>query len=134
MILLFKLILITCILVMGLKVAMSKDMLLEKFGDYFEKKIDDGHRFFDIFVCPWCMGTLQSIVAHFFAIGLGLLPMEWNWQLLIRWPLVFMGASFLCGMAWTIYETVNRIKEKNEAETNHFKSLYGYGEITNGES
>ena len=129
MILLFKLILITFILVMGLKIAMSKDMLLEKVGDYFEEKVADGHKVFDIFVCPWCMSTLQSIVAHVIAIGLGILPMEWDWQLLIRWPLVVMGTSFIAGNAWNIYETINRIKERNEAEVHHYKTLYGYYDI-----
>lgn len=131
MILLFKLILVTCILVMGLKIAMSKDMLLERLGNYFEDKVSDGYRFFDLFICPWCMGTLQSIVAHFIAIGLGILPMQWDWQLLIRWPLVFMGASFLCGNAWNIYETINRIRERNEAEGNYYNRMLDANEDIN---
>jgi hypothetical protein len=122
MILLFKLIAITYILVMGLKIAMSEDMLLEKVGDYFEKKAKQ-NRVFDLFICPWCMGTLQSIVAHFFAFGLGILPFVWNWQLLIRWPLVVMGTSLLAGMTWTVYETINRIKEAREAEAAYYDSL-----------
>ncbi len=106
MILIFKLILITFILVMGLKIAMSEDMLLEKLGNWFGEKAKS-NKVFELFVCPWCMGTLQSITAHFFAFGLGLLPFEWNWQLLIRWPLVVMGASLLSGLTWTIYLKIN---------------------------
>lgn len=135
MILLFKLIFITCILVMGLKIAMSKDMLLEKVGDYFERKVAYGSRVYDIFICPWCMSTLQSITAHGFAFGLGVLPFEWNWQLLIRWPLIVMGSSFICGNAWNIYETINRIREKSEAQANYFNSLLGNEEeIIDGKS
>jgi hypothetical protein len=122
MILLFELILITFIIVMGLKIAMSKDMLLEKLGSWLEKKAEE-KKIFEMFICQWCMATLQSVTAHFFAFGLGLLPFEWNWQLLIRWPLVVMGASFLCGNIWNIYETINRIKEKNEVEAEYLKRV-----------
>lgn len=130
MIILFELILITFIIVMGLKIAMSEGMLLEKLGNYFEKKAEE-KKVFDLFICPWCMSTLQSITAHLFAFGLGLLPFEWNWQLLIRWPLVVMGSSFLCGNVWNIYETINRVKERNEAEASYFLGLQGEEEINN---
>lgn len=134
MILLFKLILITFILVMGLKIAMSKDMLLESVGDYFEDKVKR-YKVFDLFICPWCMSTLQSIVAHGFAMGLGIIAFEWDWQLLIRWPLVVMGSSFLSGNAWNIYETINRIRERNEAQANYFNSLFeNEEEIIDGQS
>jgi hypothetical protein len=131
MILLFELILITFIIVMGLKIAMSKDMLLEKLGSWLEKKAEE-KKIFEMFICQWCMATLQSVTAHFFAFGLGLLPFEWNWQLLIRWPRVVMGASFLCGNIWNIYETINRIKEKNEVEAEYLKRVMeGAGEEVN---
>lgn len=131
MMILFKLILITFIIVMGLKIAMSKDMLLERLGEYFQKKVDDGHKYFELFICQWCMPTLYSIVAHAFAFGLKILPFEWNWQLLIRWPLVVMGSSFLCGNVWNIYETINRVREKNEAEANYLLRTLGEEEINN---
>lgn len=108
---------------MGLKIALSEGMLLEKLGDYFDRKIEEGHKIYDLFYCQWCMSTLQSIVAHFFAFGLGIIPFEWDWQLLIRWPLIVMAGSFLCGNAWNIYETINRIKEKNEQEFLYYKKL-----------
>lgn len=104
---------------MGLKIAMSEDMLLEKLGKWFDKK-KDRYKIFEIFICPWCMCSLQSITAHFFAFGLNILPFEWNWQLIIRWPLVVMGASFVSGNAWNLYEMVNRIREKNEEEAIYY--------------
>ena len=115
-----KLILITCTCVMGLKIAFSKGMLLENIGEWLENKVEAGHKAYELFICPWCMATLQSIVAHAFAFGLGILPMEWNWQLLIRWPLVVMASSFICGNAWNLYETINRIRERNEAERDYY--------------
>lgn len=123
MIVLFKLTILTVIIVLALRVAMSERMLLEKAGRYFEKKVNDGHKIYDLFVCPWCSGTLQSITAHGFAFGLGILPFEWNWQLLIRWPLVVFGSSFIAGVLWTIYLTLNQIKESNEAQSIYFKSI-----------
>lgn len=108
---------------MGLKIAMSEGMLLEKLGNYFDRKIDEGHKWMDLFYCQWCMSTLCVIYAHFFAFGLDIIPFEWNWQLLIRYPLLVCAGAFLCGNAWNIYETINQIKEKNEAEANYLKSL-----------
>lgn len=123
MILLLKLILITFILVMALKIVTSEGMLLEKVGKYLKRQIEKGNKLADLGYCEWCTSTPMSIVAHFFAFGLGVLPFQWNWQLLIRWPLVVGGASFLSGMAWTIYLTINDIKENNEAQAKYFKNL-----------
>lgn len=107
---------------MGLKISMSEGMIFERVGEFFKRKVDAGQKFYDLFICPWCMNTLQSITAHIFAFGLGILHWDFNWQLLIRWPLVVMGASFLSGNAWNIYETINRIKERNEIQYDYFLS------------
>lgn len=130
MILIFKLILLTTMIVMTLKVVLSKDMLLENLGKWLEYKASDkyedgeliekGNKFYDLFICPFCMNTIQSITAHAFAFGLGILPLEFNWQLFLRWPLVIFGAAALSGFTWTLYETVNRIKDRNEAEENFY--------------
>lgn len=40
MIILFKLIILTVIIVLALRVAMSERMLLEKLGKYFERKVE----------------------------------------------------------------------------------------------
>jgi len=123
MILLFKLIVLTVIIVLALRVALSQGMLLEKLGSYFERKVDQGHKIFDLFVCPWCSGTLQSLTAHAFAFGLGIIPFEWNWQLLIRWPLVVFASSFISGVLWTVYLTLNQIKENNMAQAEYYQFI-----------
>lgn len=123
MILLCKLIILTVIIVLALRVAMSERMLLENLGRYFERKVDEGYKIFDLFVCPWCSGTLFSLPAHAFAFGLGIIPFEWNWTLLIRWPIVVFASSFISGMLWTLYLTMNQIKEKNEAQAEYFRYL-----------
>lgn len=126
-----KLIGITVVLVLGLKIAMSEGMLLEKLGKFFERKIDEGQKWMDLFYCQWCMSTLCSIYAYFFAFGLGLLPFEWNWQLLIRWPLIVMGGSIVAGNLWNIYLTINQIKEKNEIEWEYYNALLNQKEENN---
>lgn len=126
-----KLIGITVLLALSLKVVMSEGMLLEKLGQFFERKIDEGYKVFDLIYCQWCSSTLMSIVAHFFAFGLGVLPFEWNWQLLIRWPLIVGGSSIIAGNFWNIYLAINQIKERNEAETNYLKSLLDTNETEN---
>lgn len=123
MMILFKLIGLTVIIVLGLKIAMSEGMLLEKLGKFFERKINEGQKWMDLFFCQWCMSTLCSIAAYFFAFGLDILPFEWNWQLLIRWPLIVMGGSIIAGNFWNVYLTINQIKEKNEIEVEYYKKL-----------
>lgn len=123
MTILFQQIVLTVIIVLGMKIAMSEGMLLEKLGRYFEQKIDEGYKIFDLFYCQWCGGTFYGIVAYFFAFGLGLLPFEWDWQLLIRWPLITMGSSIIAGNLWNIYLTINSIREKHETEHEYLKSL-----------
>lgn len=123
MILLLKMIMITFIIVMGLKITMSEGMVLERLGAYLEKKVDEGNKVFDLFICPWCMPTLQSLTAHLFAFGLGILPLEFDWQLLVRWPLIVMGSSFVCGNAWNIYGAINSVRERNDIQRKHLENV-----------
>lgn len=116
MIILLKLIILNCICVLGWKIAISDGMLLDSIGKWGDRKVEEGHKIYDLVVCPWCCGTAISIAAHLFAFGIGVLPLIFNWQLLIRWPLVVMGSSFICGNIWNIYETINRVRERNEIE------------------
>ena len=108
---------------MGLKISTSEGMIFEKIGNYARRKVDEGYKIWDLIACEWCAGTWLSIVAHFFAFGLGILTFEWNWQLLMRWPLVVIGASITSGIVWTIYLTLNEIKENNKAQTEYFKYI-----------
>lgn len=122
---------INVVLVLSMKIVMSEDMLLEKLGRFFERKIDEGYKIFDLWYCQWCSGTFYSFPALAFSIGLGVIPFEWNWQLLIKWPLVVGGTSIIAGNLWNLYLTVNQIKEKNEAETEYFKMLMSQPEEEN---
>ena len=126
MIELFQLILITFIWVMGIKISTAEDMIFERIGDYGKRKVDEGHKIWDaIVVCEWCLPSIHSIFGTSFAMGLGVIPFEINKELFIRWPLVIMGTSLISGLTWLAYTTINRIKEKNEFESEYYKrSLY----------
>lgn len=123
MIILFKLITLTVIIVLALKISLSQGMIFEKAGDWLESKVNAGYKIFDLFICEWCMPSLQVFTAHAFAFGLGVLPFEFNWQLVIRYPLVVFASSFLSGNLFNLYLTINRIKEKNDAESIYYKNL-----------
>lgn len=117
---------------MGWKIVTAKGMLLEAVGLWAEKKIEQGYKIFDLIYCEWCSSTLFALAAHGFAFLLGILPFEWNWQLLARYPLVVMGSSLISGLTWTIYLTINDIKENNRAQTEYFNSInYEYGKDEN---
>ena len=118
-----KLIGIAVVLVLSLKIVMSQGMLLERLGAYFERKTDEGVKWVDLIYCQWCMGTVASIVAHFFAFGLAIIPFAWDWQLLIRYPLIVGATSIIAGNLWNLYLTINAIKEHYETETRYLKSL-----------
>lgn len=122
MIIIFKIILILTIWCLGVKIVTANGMLLQWLGEWGEEQVDKGYKIFEaIIVCPFCLPSVHSILGYAFAYGLGLI--ELDWKLLIMWPIVVMGSSILSGFTWTAYQTINQIKEKNEAETEYFKML-----------
>lgn len=121
---LFQIILLTFIWVMGIKISTAEGMIFEKLGDYGKRKVDEGYKIFEALInCEWCLPSVHSIFGTTFAMGLGVIPFEINKELFIRWPLVIMGASLVSGLTWTIYLTINCIKEKNEIEVDYYKKL-----------
>lgn len=119
-----KLIAITFVWVMGIKISTADEMVFERLGKWGQRKVDEGHKIYEaLMVCPWCLPSIHSLVGYAFAFGLNVIPFEWDWKLLIRYPLVVMGTSFLSGNIWNIYETINRVKERNEAQTDYYNSL-----------
>lgn len=121
MILLLKLILVSVILVMGLKISTSEGMIFENIGNYARRKVEQGYKYWDLIACEWCCGTWLSIIAHVLVLKLGIAYFDLNWQVLIRWPLVVMGTSITSGFIWTIYLTLNEVKEKNKEQSEYFK-------------
>ena len=109
MIFLLKLIILTSICVLGFKIVTAEDMALEKLGEWAEKKVNDGHKIFELIVCPWCMPTLFSWIGFSFACGIGVVE-NLSWNLLWYYPLCIGGSSLVCGLIWTFYTGMNSKK------------------------
>lgn len=108
MILILKLILITFVWVMGLTIITQKGMAL-----YFirERAESDGNKIYEpLILCEWCMPSIHSLVGYLFAFGIGEMDGYHWWYFIIIYPLVVMGASFTCGIVWTIYKTMDAIR------------------------
>ncbi len=119
MILILKLIALTSIWVLGLKIVTSKGMLLEKFGTWAETKVEQGQKIFEaVIVCQWCMPSIHSIVGYLFAYVIGI-PM--SWRIVACYPIIVMGSSLVCGLTWLIYETLNRVHDRNEIQQRYYK-------------
>lgn len=113
----------TFVWVMGIKISTGEGMIFEKMGKWGEEMVDKGYKIFDaIIVCPWCLPSIHSVFGYAFAYGLGVFE-SWDMKLIVMWPLVVMGTSFLSGNAWNLHQMCNRIKDKNEAEAKYLNSL-----------
>lgn len=124
MIIILKLILILSIWVLGVKIVTAKDMFLQSVGDFGQRKVDEGYKIFEaIIVCPFCLPSIHSFFAYGIAFGMDILKFEFDWKLIIMWPIVVMGASIMSGFTWVGYQTINQIKEKNEIEVDYYKKL-----------
>lgn len=123
MILLFKLVILTTIISLGWKVAISDGMILGKLGKWFEYKISMGCKIYDWFICPWCFVSIASVFAHAVAFKFHILPWHFDWDLLVRWPIVVLASSFTSGNLWNLYEMTNRIKDRNEEQAKFYKAM-----------
>lgn len=120
MITLFTLILLTSIWCIGIKIATANGMILEKLGHYAESKALEGRKIYEpLIVCPWCLPSIHSIFGYAFALGMGSIT-HFSWSLVVIYPLVVAGASIVTGFTWSIYLTINSIKEAYDATTQEF--------------
>lgn len=113
---LFELIAVTTMWVLGMKIVTHKGMVLEKLGQYGEKKVEQGKRIFEpLFVCEWCMPSIHSVIGYMVVYTT---MATFHLQALLMYPIVAMGSSFSSGMLWLIYETITirkKFYEKQEA-------------------
>lgn len=98
---LFSLIVVTSILVVALRVAISEDMLLENIGFWAEDKIAKGHKIFKLLTCPFCAPSVMSIAGYFFCIVTGIVSYS-SYKVALLYPLVVCGASILSGFSWSV--------------------------------
>lgn len=123
MILLFSLIIITSILTLGFTIISQEGMALYKIREWAKKKNDKGNKWVEpLFLCIWCMPSIWSSFGFFFAYQIGVLKCD-TWNILWYYPLCVGGSSILGGLIWTVYLTINSVKERNEVEADFSKSI-----------
>ena len=123
MILLFSLIIITSILTLGFTIVSQEGMALYKLREWAENKNDKGSKWVEpLFLCIWCMPSIWSSFGFFFAYQIGILKCD-SWNILWYYPLCVGGSSILGGLIWTVYLTINSVKERNKVEADFSKSI-----------
>lgn len=114
MTLVFSLIVITTILVLGVKILTAEGMILEQLGKWGEEKMDEGVQWISpLFGCAWCMPSLYTFLGVGIAFGMGLIP-EFSFRLIFYYPVVAFGSSLTSGLIWQYYLTKNAQKELYE--------------------
>lgn len=139
MILLCKLIFITSLWTLAIKIATSEGMVFEKLGKYGEKKVKEGYKIFEaLWVCQWCMPSIHASIGMAFAFGLGIIQ-YFTWNLLIYYVLTVCGSSLVNGLIWGFHLKQNAEKEcmdsvRELADIMIENSFQGYdeGEIYEG--
>jgi hypothetical protein len=110
--------------VLGVKISTAEGMVFEKLGNWGEEKEEEGYKIMKgLITCQWCLPGFHSLVAWAFAFTIGGLAFEWNWKYLVMWPIIIMGTSLCTGLTWTIYLTINQIREKNEIEAKYYEHV-----------
>lgn len=110
--------------VLGVKISTSEGMVFEKLGNWGEKKEEEGYKIMKgLITCQWCLPGFHSIIAWAFAFILGGIPFEFNWKYFVMWPIIIMGTSLLTGLTWTIYLTINQVRERNEIEAKYYEHV-----------
>ena|SRR5688572_11194751 len=116
--------------VMGIKIGTADDMIFEKLGKYGKKKVEQGYKIFEaIIVCEWCLPSVHSIFGYGFAFAFDVIPFQWDVRYIIMWPIVVAGTSLCTGLTWTIYKTINDIKDNNENQAKYYKAMAEHAQI-----
>lgn len=122
MILILKLIALTSLWVLGLKIATEENMVLEQVGKYGKAKAERYKIFEAVIVCEWCMPSVYSIFGYALAYTLGWIQLN-DWRLIVRYPMVVAGSSIVCGFTWLLYETLSSIRERNKIESRYYQHV-----------
>jgi hypothetical protein len=115
--------------VLGWRVAVSEEMIFEKIGKWAEKKEEEGWKIMSgLVLCPWCLPNIHGILFVWpLAWALEILPhnMIW-WKYLAMYPFYLGASSYIAGMLWNIYLTLNQVKDSNEASVDWYKNGQKY--------
>lgn len=116
MILIFKVITITVLWCLGLKVALSEGMIFEKIGKFFNDKVEVENKkiFKPIGQCEFCMPSIHTLFG--IAFGLASKTISFSWNIVILYPIFVTGASFITGVTWSLFSYLNTKKELVESQ------------------
>ena len=130
MVLIFKVIVLTVIWCLGLKIVLSQGMVLEKIGKFITHKVEVEHKkiYEPIGYCEFCMPSIHTLFG--IAFGLASKTISFSWNIVILYPIFVMGSSFLTGIIWNAYgflktkqslaESQIKLTDKQE-EVTHFE-------------
>ena len=81
-----------------------------------EKKKENGSKWAEpLLLCVWCQPSSWSLLGYLFAYGLGIINKNnFNWNLLVLYPLVVCGSSIICGFIWSYH-----LKSNSETDMNN---------------
>lgn len=116
MILIIKVIALTVIWCLGLKVALSEGMIFEKIGQFLNHKVEVENKkiFKAIGQCEFCMPSIHTLFG--IAFGLASKTIIFSWNIVILYPIFVMGASFTTGVIWNLFSYLNTKKELAESQ------------------
>lgn len=108
---------ITHILCMAIQIAIQENMILEKLGDWGNKKREQGHKWVEAaFLCPYCAPSIWSSIGYLFAVLLCFIT-KFEWKLVFMYPLVVGATSLINGLVWSSHELIHKkIKYYENAE------------------
>lgn len=69
-----------------------------------------------LILCEWCMPSIHSLIGYAFAVAMRIIPPPFSFTLMVMYPLVVMGSSFITGVLWSVYKLI-------ESKTRHLKNL-----------
>lgn len=99
---LLKIILVSVIWCLGIKIVTSTGMVLEKLGGYGQKKVKEGYKIFEALICcEWCLASIHSSIGLLFTLISGIVI--WDIRILYLYPIIAMGTSFCTGILWNLW-------------------------------
>ncbi len=118
---LYKLILITTILVVGWKIATAEGMLLHSVSVWANKSVAKGYKIFELLTCPFCMPSVFSILGYGFAWICHIAII--SGKVALMYPLVACGASILSGGIWLVYELITAKRDYYNLKSEYYNSF-----------
>lgn len=123
----------------GVKISTQEDMLLEKLGNWANKKAENGNKIIEGFlVCEWCMPSFHSVL---FVIPLCMIlgVIEISIKVVFMLPFIIAFGSLLSGLFFNFvmllnkyYSYIDKLEELSHFDIKDRKTLYYFKKQNNG--